>query len=64
MPTVVEAVSLSYELTGKEASIYTDLIVTPKEADILCHKITETIASALNMFLQPEIDREIIKALV
>ena len=64
VPTVVDALSLSYELTGKEAEFDTDLIVTPKEADILCHKISEIISSALNIFLQPEIDKEIIKALV
>ena len=63
VPTVVEATSLSYELTGKEANFETDLIVTPKDADIQCHKITEIIASALNVFLQPDIDPEIIKAL-
>ena len=64
VPTVVDALSLGFELTGKEPSFDTDLIVTPKDADILCHKITEIISSALNIFLQPDIDREIIKALV
>ncbi len=64
VPTVVDAVSLGYELTGKEPLLESDLIVTPKDADILCHKISEIISSALNIFLQPEIDREVIKALV
>ncbi len=64
VPTVVDAKSLSFELTGKESLLNTDLIVTPKDSDILRHKITEIISSALNIFLQPEIDPEIIKALV
>lgn len=64
VPTVVDAKSLSYELTGKETNFEGDLIVTPKDADILCHKISEIISSALNVFLQPEIDRDIIKSLV
>ncbi len=64
VPTVVDALSLSYELSGKEAEFDTDLIVTPKDADILIHKITEIIGSALNVFLQPEIEREIIHSLV
>ncbi len=64
VPTVVDALSLSFEISGKEALFDTDLIVTPKEVDIQCHKITEIIASALNIFLQPEIEREVIEALV
>ena len=64
VPTVVDAASLSYELTEAEAIFDTDLIVTPKDVDLLCHKISEIISTALNIFLQPEIDPEIIKILV
>lgn len=64
VPTVVDANSLAYSLTNKEVSQKTDLIVTPKDADILCHKISEIIALAVNVFLQPEIAPEIIMSLV
>ena len=50
VPTVVDALSLSYELSGKEAVFDTDLIVTPKDADLLCHRISEIISKALNIF--------------
>lgn len=64
VPTVVDAVSLCEELSGRESLSDTDLIVTPKDADILCHKVSEIIGKALNIFLQPEIDRKIIMSLV
>jgi len=64
VPTVVDAGSLAFELTNKEPSDGTDMIVTPKDCDILCHKISEILSSVLNEFLQPEIDSEIINSLV
>ena len=64
VPTVVDASSLAFELTNKEPSDGTDMIVTPKDCDILCHKISEILSSVLNEFLQPEIDSEIINSLV
>ncbi len=64
IPTVVDAVSLAEELTGKDAKENNDLILTPKDADILCIKISEVIARAVNIFLQPEIDPEILFELV
>ena len=64
VPTVVDAQSLAYELTQKETLSDIDLIVTPKDADILCHRISEIISSSLNIFLQPEIEPDIIMSLV
>ena len=64
VPTVVEAQVIAKELTGKSSSKKTDLIVTPKDADLLSSNICEAISTALNVFLQPEIDREIILSLV
>ena len=64
VPTVVDAVSLSEELSGKEAVFETDLIVTPKDSDLLCHRISEIIATALNVSLQPEIEKDLLLSLV
>ncbi len=41
-----------------------DLIVTPKDCDLLTDKISDILAVNLNMFLQPKIDREILCELV
>lgn len=64
VPTVVDALTLAFELTGKETVTDTDMIVTPKDADLLCHRISEILAEALNVFLQPEIEEEILLSLV
>jgi hypothetical protein len=40
------------------------MIVTPKDCDLLNHKMSEVLAAALNEFLQPEIDPEILEQLV
>lgn len=41
-----------------------NLIVTPKDCDLLTDKISEIIARMLNLYLQPEIDPEILFQLV
>lgn len=64
VPTVTDADSLAFELTGKESLKECDMFVTPKEADLLCGRISDILASALNLFLQPEIDEDIISQLV
>ncbi len=64
VPTVVEAQVIAKELTGKTVSRETDLIVTPKDADLLSSNISDAIATSLNVFLQPDIDREIVLQLV
>lgn len=57
VPTVVDALNLA-----KDGDI--DLVLTPKDCDLLSHRITEILANALNIALQPEIDEEIILSLV
>lgn len=57
VPTVVEADSIT------EASCE-NLLVTPKDADLLSRHISEILAQALNVFLQPDCDRNIILNLV
>lgn len=64
VPTVTDADSLAYELTGKEPEKSCDMFVTPKEVDLLCDRISEILSSALNRFLQPEIEEDIISQLV
>ncbi|MBR6533896.1 MAG: GPR endopeptidase [Clostridia bacterium] len=64
VPTVVEAAVIAKELTGKKAEQKTDLLVTPKDADLLSLRMSEAISAALNVFLQPEIEPEIVLSLV
>lgn len=64
VPTVVDALTIAFELTGKEAEQHTDMIVTPKDADLLCKRISDCLSEALNVFLQPDIDEEVILSLV
>ena len=64
VPTVVDAVNLAKELTNTQPIIFSDMIVTPKESDLLSHRISEIIATALNIFLQPEIEKQVLLSLV
>ena len=64
VPSAVDAVTLSKELTGHNANSNSDLIVTPKDCDLLSHRISEILARALNVTLQPEIPPEILFDLV
>ena len=64
VPTVMDAESLAAELTGCETEKSADMFVTPKDVDLLCGRISEILSQALNIFLQPEIDRDIIAQLV
>ena len=64
VPTVTDADSLCFELTGKEPEKSSDMFVTPKDVDLLVDRISEILSLALNRFLQPEIDEDIIAGLV
>ncbi len=64
VPTVVDAMTLSEEISGKKAKFETDLIVTPKDADLLIHRISEILANAINVSIQPEIEPQIVLQLV
>ncbi len=63
VPTVMTAQSLAFELCGKVPETE-EMIVTPKDNDLLCKRMSEILAEALNEALQPQIDSEILKALV
>ena len=56
VPTVVDAKTI----TNKNY----DMVLTPKDADILTEKMSEILSRAINIFLQKETDREIVLALV
>lgn len=64
VPTVVDALTLAFEITENIPKNDTDMIVTPKDADILCQKLSEILSEAINLFLQPEIAPEILFSLV
>ena len=64
VPTVVEAKTIVENATNFKAKSMENLLLTPKDTDLLSHRISEEIARALNCFLQPDTDREILLALV
>lgn len=64
VPTVVDALSLAFEITEEIPKNDTDMIVTPKDADLLCHRMSEILSLSLNLFLQPEIEPDILMSMV
>ncbi len=64
VPTVIEASFSSCEPSEGEGFRQTDLIVTPKDCDLLIHRMSEVLASALNYAFQPNIASEILDELV
>lgn len=64
VPTVVDASTLCFDLTGNESPNHEPLIVTPRDIDRLIERSSKVIAEALNIALQPEIDSEILTAVV
>ena len=64
IPTVVEAKTVAENLSKTPVSACEDLLLAPKETDLLTDKMSEILSHSLNIFLQPEIDSEIILALV
>ena len=65
IPTVVDAATLAYDLTGEEAedSRYRDMLVTPKDTDIITTGGARLIALALNCVLQKNLSEEEILSL-
>ncbi|MEG1651530.1 MAG: GPR endopeptidase [Oscillospiraceae bacterium] len=59
VPTVVDAATLVYELTGEENKDI-NMIVTPSDIDTLIDNASEVIAAAINCALHPEVDEEIL----
>ena len=65
VPTVVDVASLICDYTGHTPErALGQMMVTPKEIDLLIRRSAELLAEALNMFLQPELDEKTLRALV
>ena len=60
IPTVVDAATLSYDLTGKEPEDerYSQMIVTPKDTDIISSGGARLISLCLNCVLQKNLTKE------
>ncbi len=63
IPTIAVGIPTVMDIKGL-TNTETQMIVTPKDVDYLCNKVTEILSRSLNFFLQPKIDREIILSLV
>lgn len=68
VPTVVDAATLVSDLTGGSGEIANpegrQMIVTPREIDLLICRAATLIADCINRALHPDIDPEIIKELL
>lgn len=64
VPTVVEASTLCYDLTGQSGRDHEPLIVTPRDIDRIINKASKVIAAAINSTLQPEIAEDVIVSVV
>ncbi len=64
VPTVVDIGVIAEESGAKKTNNPTDMILTPKDSDILCKKISEILSRSINIFLQPNIEKEVIMSLV
>ena len=68
VPTVVDCETLVYDLTDndniKGQENQKNMIVTPREIDILIQRAAALISSAINMALQKEIDQSIIREIM
>lgn len=68
VPTVVDAKTLAYDLTGTENEKVSpndrQMIVTPREIDLLIDRAASLIAQSVNRALHPNINPEIINELL
>ena len=64
VPTVVDASTLSFDLTGKKRREHEPLIVTPRDNDRMIEKSSQVIAYAINVALQPENAFEVLSSCV
>ena len=64
VPTVVDASTLSYDLTGKNNPKHEPLIVTPRDIDRMIKKSAEVISYAVNFAIQSDVDVETLLACV
>lgn len=67
VPTVVDAHTLICDLGGKTNNNFPEsenMIVTPRGIDLMIDRAAELLSFSINTFLQPEIDKETLRALV
>ena len=65
VPTCVDVGTLAASVTGNQEGVNkADMIVTPREIDILIDRSATVLSRAINFFLQPETDRELILSIV
>ncbi len=62
MPTVIEAATYRYDMSGKGGD--EKMMVTPKDIDRQIKKSADIISGAINRFLQPNLDPAVINALM
>ncbi len=68
VPTVVDAVTLAKDVTGretaKESAEAQKMMVTPREIDVVIDRAAKLLALAINCALQPETDPELLLSVV
>ena len=66
MPTVVDAVTLAESVFGKTAEKESgvDMIVTPKDIDVLIRNSADLIATSINLSLQKTLNYDELKSLL
>lgn len=64
VPTVVDAVTLCYDMTGVACKNHEPFIVTQRDIDKIIEKSAKMISDALNIALQPQIDKELLMSCV
>ena len=68
VPTVVDAATLAYDLTGKESDEQAEknaaMMVTPREIDLIIERASKLVATAINCALQPDMDAKELYSLV
>ena len=67
VPTVVDAATLAYDLTGQEQKLGKSgekMMVTPREIDLITERAAKLVATAINTALQPDMNAEEIYTLV
>ncbi len=67
VPTVVDAATLAYDLTGSSGNLEKSgetMMVTPREIDLIIERASKFVATAINTALQPDMSPEEIYSLV
>ena len=64
VPTVVDASTLSFDLTGEDCKEHEPLIVTPRDIDRMIEKSSQIISYSINVALQPENAFELLSSCV